>query len=265
MVSSEEVNFIRRADKTSGWMWALYLSLALIIIGIIFYQFFFVFEKEQKIKYAFTQYYRSLKCSSLCPVEIVMSEDQKRIRLFDASCQRICERTYIDLLSERERALLSFENSEGNPAYLRFINYSQEYATCYHEMNIRESFDQSFCFQGLFWNISKEFDLSEVKIPSYTSHAFEISDLSCGSSPSVKITHTLGRSGTLSLVFLLEDTQGQGSSITSSSVPFVGESQIYPLSRKGLGTLSKIEVFARDVLDNRSVTNLIWKKCPPLS
>ncbi len=261
MESSIEGKFIRGPKKTPVWAFALYAFLAFLILGFIFYQLFSIFVNAQEQNHAFSNYYKSLKCTSLCPVENILNEDQKQQRLFDASCQSTCERIYLESLSEHERTLLNAGDFQEDPSYVNFINYTRGYAHCTSQMNSNASFDQTKCFQDLFWSMSKDVDLSEVRIPSYTSYAFSIVDFSCNP-PSVKVSHIRGAAKNISLVFILEDTRGQRGGFTSSSVPNIGESQIYPINVKGVGTLSKIELFAQDTSDNRKVTNKIWKRCP---
>lgn len=261
MESSRGETFIRIPKKTPVWAFVLYAFLAFLILGFIFYQLFNIFVKTQEQNHAFTGYYKSLKCTSLCPVENILNEDQKQVRLFDASCQSTCEKIYLDSLSERERLFLNMEQSQEDPNYVNFINYTRTYARCTAQMHSNVNFDQTVCFQDLFWSMSDDVDLSEVRIPSYTSYAFSIVDFSCNP-PSVKVNHIRGAAKNLSLIFILEDIRGERMGITSASVPLVGDSQTYPLATKGLDRLSKIEFFAQDTSTNQKVTNDIWKSCP---
>ncbi len=256
-MSSEEIKFIRRAKQTPRWAWVFYVIIALLLIIFVFYYLFSIFQDEMEKGRAHSGYFKSLKCTSLCPTESVYNENGQLVKLFDASCKRVCEITYIDALSEREISFLPIKN----PIYSDLINYNRRYSFCKNQMEFNSSFIYHYCFQELFWNVSKNFDLSETRAPIYTPYFFRILDSDCGSNPSIKIEHMRGSANNLSLTFSVEDIMGKTREISNSVISSVGSSQTYPLSVRGIDALFRIGVFVKDVRDNRSVINPLWKIC----
>ncbi|MBM3232990.1 hypothetical protein FJZ18_02385 [Candidatus Pacearchaeota archaeon] len=259
MIPTEKETW-KKSKRTPRWLFLIYIVIALGVIAAIIFQLFIVFEDSWRIQRVEAGYHKYIYCNSLCPTETQYNDYGQLQRFFDASCKNSCEKEYVDSMNENDRQTLKeIFNGERNSSF-RMLNNSYNYFNCEGNMKSNLSFLYINCMQNLFAIVTKETDLSEVRLPKFTSYYFEISEFSCSTNVA-RVRRDRGQGENISLIFTVNDVNGKEIKTATSNVPALGESSEYPLSIKGLGKVSKLGLVAVDSITNRSVTNPIWKKC----
>ncbi len=132
-LTGETFKFIRAKKRFKKIIWLL----SVIIVSAIAILFYFYANPKIIEKQALEKQLTYMKCTSLCPADIVNDKGQ-----FAKICINKCYNTTLALLSTQEKAVLL--NSEKNKAILKDYNF------CSSNLKRNISFDYYSCFLKMF-------------------------------------------------------------------------------------------------------------------